>query len=161
MQGAEIPLQIGRGHPNGVLLATDFGNTVEAIEIPEGMEGFEDGEFVSGSLEMGLCYLTGDGVPELLLASGDNAALLTVAVFAYTATAEPRWNLVGMIEGRAPCSLQTAVCASPMAGRVCTTNTPSLQTACTRSCKNARRPRTFPTFLPLSRGRLGQHINVQ
>lgn len=93
-----------RGSPNGTNLIAIYGDAGENLldTLPPTMKGFNEyGELLEGfSLQVALRDLNGDKQPEVLVATGDGAALLTVAVFVYAPGESGRFRCVGVIEGQ-------------------------------------------------------------
>ncbi|MDL2290605.1 VCBS repeat-containing protein [Desulfovibrio sp. OttesenSCG-928-F20] len=93
-----------RGSPNGINLTAVYGDAGENIlgTLPPAMKGFDDyGELEEGfALQCAVRDLNGDGKPEVLVATGDGAALLTVVVFVYTPGGNERFRAAAVIEGQ-------------------------------------------------------------
>ena len=93
-----------RGSPNGVNLIAVYGEAGENLlgTLPPAMKGFDGhGELEEGfALQCAVRDLNGDGKPEVLVATGDGAALLTVAVFVYTPGGDERFRAAAVIEGQ-------------------------------------------------------------
>lgn len=92
-----------RGSPNGTNLTAIYGDAGENLlgTLPPAMRGFDEyGEFEEGySLQVAVRDLNGDKKPDVLVATGDGAAVLTVAVFVYTPRGNERFRRIGVIEG--------------------------------------------------------------
>ena len=93
-----------RGSPNGTNLTAIYGNAGENLlgTLPPAMRGFDEyGELEEGySLQVAVRDLNGDKKPDVLVATGDGAAVLTVAVFVYTPRGNERFRRIGVIEGQ-------------------------------------------------------------
>ncbi len=103
-EGPEAMLLLRRGSPNGTNLTAVLGDAGENLlgTLPQAMQGFDaHGELEEGfSLQVVVRDLNGDNTPEVLVASGDGAAILTVAVFSYSPGADGMFRCVGVIEGQ-------------------------------------------------------------
>ena len=99
-----VTFSLERGTPNGVAITAIYGDAGERLGsmLPPKMAGFDDhGELEEGfTLQLAVCDLNNDGKPEVLIATGDGAATLTVAIFAYTPRGDERFTCTGMIEGQ-------------------------------------------------------------
>ena len=93
-----------RGSQNTIALTAAYGTSEENLlaTIPEDMQGFDEkGELEEGfSIQIVVGDLNGDKVPELLVATGDDLAILTVAVFTYTPQGKNRFQCTGLIVGQ-------------------------------------------------------------
>ena len=93
-----------RGSPNGTNLSAIYGDAGENLlgTLPPAMQGFDEyGELEEGfALQVAVRDLDGDKKPEVLVATGDGAAILTVAVFVYSPRGDERFRCVGVIEGQ-------------------------------------------------------------
>ena len=93
-----------RGSPNGTNLTAVYGDAGENLlgTIPPAMRGFDEyGELEDGfSLQVAVRDLNGDKTPEVLVVTGDGAAILTAAVFIYTPRGSERFRCIGVIEGQ-------------------------------------------------------------
>jgi len=99
-----VQFLLKRNTPNGIMLAAVYGTTAENLlgTLPTEMMGFGNyGELEEGfSIQVTACDLNGDAIPELLVATGDGAAILTVAVFVYSPHTHECFRLIGVIEGQ-------------------------------------------------------------
>lgn len=100
----QVTFLLRRGSPNGINLIAIHGDTGENLlgTIPQTMQGFDDyGELTEGfSLQVAVRDLNGDKKPDVLVATGDGVAILSVAVFVYTPQGNERFRCIGVIEGQ-------------------------------------------------------------
>lgn len=93
-----------RDTPNGLKISVIYNDTGENLRyaLPQAMQGFNDfGELEEHfSIQVASCDLTGDGVPEILVATGDGVATLTVAICVSRPGGEERFRCLGLIEGQ-------------------------------------------------------------
>lgn len=93
-----------RGAPNGTSLTAVYGDAGENVlgTPPPAMRGFDEyGELLAGfSIQFAVRDLNGDEKPEVLVATGDGAAVLTAGVFVYTPQGGERFRCTGVIEGQ-------------------------------------------------------------
>ena len=95
---------LSRDSPNGTKIFAMYGDKGENLGVNlEGMAGINEyGEMEEGfAIQLAACDLNGDGIPEVLVATGNMVAELTVAVFTYNPKAkEERFRRVGVAEGQ-------------------------------------------------------------
>ena len=93
-----------RDSPSGISLAAVYGDSGENLlaTVPPDMQGFdENGELEEDfSIQLGVSDLNADGVPEVLVATGDGVAILSVAIFVYNPQGEERFRCTGVVDGQ-------------------------------------------------------------
>lgn len=96
-----------RDTPNGTKIAAYYGDSGENLgqNLPAGMAGFNEyGDIEDGFVvQVAAVDLDADGVPEIIVASGDQAAILTATVFVFKAEPDEhgaRFANAGLIEAQ-------------------------------------------------------------
>lgn len=93
-----------RGSPNGTNLTAVYGEAGENLlgTLPPQIQGFDEyGELQEGfSIQVAICDLNGDKKPEVLVAVGDGATVLSMAVFVDEPHEAGRFRCIGVIEGQ-------------------------------------------------------------